>query len=547
MQTTDKTRTSPRPRKAPAECCADLTCESGLRNNYYEGKRLTPDSFKVEQRYLIERRQLLNRAIHGWGVVYGYAMKMSSAAGGAAKQLTRLLAIGPGLALDACGRELLYGGESGMAFDSLIPIDDEGRKVDLEDLLPKQLREQKDDKERVCWVVSVHYAEQSTDGVRLSDGCRCERHEWDHICETVRFTLRRIPCDDCCAGCDCDLHCDCGGGSCCDSHTKPVRQEPEKAPSYEAASEEQAADVSKTETPARIPASDEAVRRRVPFKRGGGRCLCDYLAGLAPGDDCSARLCDVDDPCARVRVDLKHGVPLACITLESDNCGGWTFGPTIDDCGPRRLVKRNDLLYDLVRGCDLTRICRIGWGTWHRQTNVPFDKFSAAFGPIGHQEPEYTTRLFWVEFSRPVREDTLLADCFAMTVMSLEREGNWRWTQRVPILRIDTSVVDPEQGDPPGHVRGARVVVEGGWVEDALRGAGSVFFGDTWIEIEVRGDFIIDCNGQPVDANAVGLSADATGNGTPGGTFLSTFQVAPREPYPRRGQRDLDRLKGASS
>ena len=45
------------------------------------------------------------------------------------------------------------------------------------------------------------------------------------------------------------------------------------------------------------------------------------------------------------------------------------------------------------------------------------------------------------------------------------------------------------------------------------------------VEIEIRGDFIVDCNGQTVDANAIGLSPAPTGNGTPGGTFFSTFRV----------------------
>jgi hypothetical protein len=61
------------------ECCADGPCDSGLRNQYFEGKRLTADSFRVEQNYLLERRRLLNRTIHGWGVVYGYAMKPARA------------------------------------------------------------------------------------------------------------------------------------------------------------------------------------------------------------------------------------------------------------------------------------------------------------------------------------------------------------------------------------------------------------------------------------------------------------------------------------
>jgi len=281
----------------------------------------------------------------------------------------------------------------------------------------------------------------------------------------------------------------------------------------------------------------------LPFQRGGGRCLCDHPG---PSDDCGGRLCEIQEPCGRVRVDLKHGVALACIEIVSDDCGGWTVGPVVDVCGPRRLVKRNDLLFDLVRGCDLTRIVQIGWRNWHRrQDAIAFDDFSDAFGPEGHDQPEYVTTLFWIEFSRPVRKDTVLPDCFAMTVMAVEREGNWRASQRVPIVRVDTAVIPDHKGDPTGYVRGARLVVDGGWVEDALRGRGSLFYGDTWLEIEVRGDFIIDCNGQPVDANAVGLLPDPTGNGTPGGTFLSTFQVAPREPYGRPGTRDIDRLKGA--
>ena len=129
-------------------------------------------------------------------------------------------------------------------------------------------------------------------------------------------------------------------------------------------------------------------------------------------------------------------------------------------------------------------------------------------------------------------------DCFAMTVMSAEREGGWWQTFRVPIIRVDTEDAanfPTEPDDPPGHVRGARIVVDGSWVEDAVRGRRSLFLGsETRIEFEVRGDFIVDCNGQTVDTNAVGLSPSPTGNGTPGDRFLSTFTVAPARERPNR-------------
>src|SRR5687768_17352907 len=87
------------------ECCTESTCESGLRNNYFDGKLLTTNSFRVEQTYMMGRRQLLNRAIHGWGVVYGYELATSND-----KQEVGQLKVGPGLALDKCGRELVETG-----------------------------------------------------------------------------------------------------------------------------------------------------------------------------------------------------------------------------------------------------------------------------------------------------------------------------------------------------------------------------------------------------------------------------------------------------
>src|ERR1051326_8907633 len=86
-----------------AECCTDLKCETGLRNKYFQGKRLTADSFRVEQDYLIERRHLVNRAIHGWGVVYGYGVDVHTPEAGSDDVPSDSLDIGPGLALDECG------------------------------------------------------------------------------------------------------------------------------------------------------------------------------------------------------------------------------------------------------------------------------------------------------------------------------------------------------------------------------------------------------------------------------------------------------------
>ena len=484
-----------------AECCTDLKCETGLRNRYFQGKRLTADSFRVEQDYLIERRRLLNRAIHGWGVVYGFGVVSHTPKEGCDDVPSGSLDVSAGLALDKCGRELLETGRA-LKFDDLIVFDRDGKRID-----PSELPEGE------CWLLSVHYAEQDSGSVTIEDSCRCKYREWDHTCETVRYSIKPIDCDDCCRGWDCELECGCGTGRCC---------EHEEAYDYGNPENEQGK----------------------PQQRGGCRCICDHLINWKPGGDCG-HLCEIEEPCGAVRVDILNTVPLACINLVRDgDC--LTFGTELEVCGPRRLVKRNDLLFDLIRGCDLTRIIDFGWKEWHRQVDPPvsFNAFSEAFGPNLTQQTQYVSTKFWVRFSRPVREDTLGADCFAMSVLGAEREGGWWLVSRVPIIGVDTSGFGPQAGDPPGHVRGATIVVDGPWLEDAVRGRRTIFYGgETRVEFEVRGDLIVDCNGQTVDANTFGPFRAPTGNATAGGTLLSTFKVdsAREVPTPPNTNYDSER------
>ena len=261
-------------------------------------------------------------------------------------------------------------------------------------------------------------------------------------------------------------------------------------------------------------------------------------------------MCEIEEACGNVRVDIRNGGPLACVSIDKDANDCPSLGEVLEDCGPRRLVKRNDLLFDLIQGCDLTRISDFGWKDWHRSEDaIRFSEFADAFGAGMGQQAEYAAKKFWVRFSRPVRAKTLRPDCFAMTVLGAEREGGWWVVLRVPIVDVDTREYGPEPGDPPDHVRGAAIVVDGPWLDDAVRGRRTIFYGgETRIEIEVRGNFIVDCNGQTVDANSFGLSRVPTGNATPGGTFLSTFRVEPaRDAYARPNPTGSDPVKGVQS
>ena len=490
----------------PGECCTDSKCGSGLRNNYFDGKRLATQSFRIEQKYGMERRHLLNRAIHGWGVVYGYEITVQPLDKCKNQPQVGKLGIGAGLALDQCGRELLQMETAAVSAESVIWLDVDGHQADPADVLVSAGYSRTPGAKGqppTCWLLTAHYAEQYSGPVEVTSSCQCGHREWDQICETVRFCLQRVDCELCCCNLKCELNCECGVEPCADQTTK-------------------------------TPGSEDA-----RHNRGGCRCLCKYVTSLTFADDCSP-LCEVEEPCGKVRVDLRHGVPLACVEVKWDKlCELPQLGTTVEACGPRRLVKRNDLLFELIRGCDLTRISEIGWAPWHRRAGysadpVPFNDFRDAFGDIDHREDQYVTRDFWVKFSRPVRIDTLLPDCFAITIMSSERGEGWWEPLRVPILGLDTSGY-PEPGNPD-YVRGATVIVDGAWADDALAGTCTRFQGSgAWVEIEIRGDLILDCNGQTVDANAVGLDAEPTGNGTQGGTFLSSFRVKPAEPHHQKG------------
>src|SRR5262245_14449018 len=175
-----KTVTEAKPASRPAkrrplqpECCDDR-CSSGARNRYFIGKRLAPSTFKLEQDYLVERRRLLNRAIHGWGVVYGYPTAMAKPDKKAPYLAAGRIEIGAGLALDEPGRELVQTQTIWLPFGVVTVLDKNGHPVDRSKLKGPP-------PEKVCWLLSVHYAERPISPLSVKDPCSCETHEWDQV------------------------------------------------------------------------------------------------------------------------------------------------------------------------------------------------------------------------------------------------------------------------------------------------------------------------------------------------------------------------------
>lgn len=68
------------------------------RNQYFTGKLLTAQDFKVEQKYFNDKRRLLNRLLFGSGIICGLDVTPT---GG------KMITIEPGMALDPAGREIV--------------------------------------------------------------------------------------------------------------------------------------------------------------------------------------------------------------------------------------------------------------------------------------------------------------------------------------------------------------------------------------------------------------------------------------------------------
>lgn len=68
------------------------------RNNYFYGKLLTSKDFQNEQGYMNDKRRLLNRTLHGMGIVYGMDVVAADDSS---------IILQSGMALDAGGREIV--------------------------------------------------------------------------------------------------------------------------------------------------------------------------------------------------------------------------------------------------------------------------------------------------------------------------------------------------------------------------------------------------------------------------------------------------------
>lgn len=502
--------------KATTKPSTNGRCDCDVkRNRFYRGKQMRADEFETEQDYFVRRRRLISRSVLGWGVVNGFRLtgplyapaapapqsapydpprpfqgtaspqqqSQSTTQPTPAPQLAPLT-VGRGFALDRCGREVALVDDTVVdPMNTILLVRDAHgcRPSAIQGLQPGR------------YLLSVHYAEQRVEDAKLPFPCHCAPPEKKFFCETVVFSLLDIGKSACrCAEASCKYDCGCD---------------------------------------ARSSRCDSGIRSH--------SCLCEWVTNSTV-PSCNQSLCEWNG----YWIDPSAGVRLACVEVErsDDKCEPIVFSYIEDDCGPRRLVKSNDLLFDLIRGCDLTRIESLSWGEWHRSDDaMPWDTFQQFAGPPSGPDDDAPVKTgFSIDFSGPVDVNTVRTDCFSINVLLPSEDTGWNKVERAILEKVE--VAPPNANDPPNTTRSVALWVAAAWRREVSDRAGAVGKEGAIVEFEVRGDYILDCHGQAIDANARGFALQRrpnqhvtpSGNGTPGGTLVSVFHVQGR---PRPTQR----------
>ncbi|HMK56392.1 MAG TPA: hypothetical protein VK448_07135 [Dissulfurispiraceae bacterium] len=152
------------------------------RVRYFHGMLLTERDFQEEQLYLLEKRRLQNRMLHGWGVVCGLGIKPTTPE-------SSKIVITPGMALDCFGNEIV------------VCADFEIDLKSLPDLCPDSSAAAKtpcpEDTTKDCvYYVGIKYTEAPTDPVPVYvTGGSCEQKtcEYSRIREGFCIKLFKSP------------------------------------------------------------------------------------------------------------------------------------------------------------------------------------------------------------------------------------------------------------------------------------------------------------------------------------------------------------------
>jgi hypothetical protein len=449
------------------------------RPSFVPSQSLTAEQLNAGFDDELRRLRLLNRAVHGHGVVLG--LGVTAGADGLINLDHGCLELTGGLALDRHGRMLRWDG---------------GRLAIRDVVRPHPLHEG-------VYTLYAHYARRPP----AAGSCHCSGGDgWTWQEDGVVFSLR--------PGCrPADRSCPRHPDGCCVGHDEYLCRRTGGLPG---------------EHPGTVPESPDLQW----LLRGPGPLQpidCDDWT-YDPDLDVAVplaclRICDVAN---RKEDEHEHPDDSGPAVVDCEPHHG--FCPsTRPSCHVRPLVYRNPLLYELANDCDVTfsRVRAISWQSWIDQgwsTPVPWARFRDR---ITEDAPGFEIR-----FSRPIQAATLHHGSILMVALYQEESADYWTAQQVPLRKLVLLDHDPAAG----LASGVRLAPARDWLNAEVTGKRSNLYDGARFEVTVRGQLLRDACGQMLDARPIGIHS-RTRQHRPGGDFVSAFRV---DANPDRRARDHD-------
>lgn len=446
------------------------------RPHFAPRQLLTAEQLNAGLQDELDRQRRLSRAIHGYGVVVGFALTTDD--DGDLDLQRGCPQLSAGLALDRHGRMLNWG----------------GGRLGLRDLVG----EQPDCEGR--YTLFAHYAVRPP----AADGCppvSAERDRWSR--QGVVFTLR--------PGChELDRDCVDHPPGACPSHAHYLCRRTGGLPGHD---------------PGDIPVDDDVAwflsrpGPTCPIDRGGWEYDPDHSVAVPIA---CVEICDLTDDRHGHGQEHEHDrgqEPRRPRTdPDCDPCYGFCRRPP-EVCRVRPFVYRNPLLYELASCCDveLAGVRSISWQEWIDSgwsSEVPWDEFERRITS--------TDSGFEIWFTRPIQVATINhASVFLTAVVAEDRTDYWM-PQRVPLR--DLVPLDRHRE----LASGVRLVPTSDWLSAEVTGRRSTLFDGARFELTVRGQLMRDECDQMLDARPLDIAGGARCQARPGDDFVSAFRVAAR-------------------
>lgn len=448
--------------------------------HYRPGGKLSAEQLNAAQSDAVMRDRLVNVAMHGVGVAYGYQIKTD--AHGHILLHDNCIEISCGLAFDDYGRMLFWRGGRVSMHDII------GHKPDYTDV----------------YTLHVHYAEKSDQGGPF-DPCH-EGTDWVDRC--VVFTLKR-GCDtfDCCAP---------------------------DVPTDACMTRKEWACLRNGFHDGVVPMDDDLAKACAdipPLSASHcGRVSFDPNAGLPLS---CVHICDLDEK--------KHDCDPRfdfCPCTEVESCAVRPVAyrnPLL-----REMINQDDVPLAKIKGYSWSNWRMKKWGDQFRVRFAAFKDRSKSCmegGVIDARDG------FSVMFTRPVQRDTLHPLSVIMEIHIRENRPYYWKPVRVPIdvIPLDHNEHVVVDTDPADCVWGLLICPLEDWIKYELDDKNSTILDCAnrgqlaRIEITLRGQIIRDCCGLMIDARPPDIDKgdpckDRAEQGRPGGDWISVFRVGPDAP-----------------